>query len=114
MAQVVEDHEHVGEHQGHVGQPEHVGVGVTERRLDRPHEVVAEQPDRPTAERRQVVHVPVGADLHQVDDLTVIRVPEAGHFAPWEAPEAVAATVRTARDSVIRVLRGLFGSRKDK
>jgi pimeloyl-ACP methyl ester carboxylesterase len=24
-----------------------------------------------------------------VDDLTVIRLPEAGHFAPWEAPEAV-------------------------
>jgi pimeloyl-ACP methyl ester carboxylesterase len=28
-----------------------------------------------------------------VDDLTVIRVPEAGHFAPWEAPEAVAAAL---------------------
>lgn len=24
-----------------------------------------------------------------VDDLTIVRVPEAGHFAPWEAPEAV-------------------------
>jgi hypothetical protein len=27
---------------------------------------------------------------------------------------AVTATVKSARDTVIRVLRGLFGSRKDK
>ena len=25
-----------------------------------------------------------------VEDLTVVRLPEAGHFAPWEAPEPVA------------------------
>lgn len=25
-----------------------------------------------------------------VDDLTIMRLPDAGHFAPWEAPEAVA------------------------
>ena len=25
-----------------------------------------------------------------VEDLTVVRLPEAGHFAPWEAPEEVA------------------------
>ena len=24
-----------------------------------------------------------------VDDLTIVRLPDAGHFAPWEAPEAV-------------------------
>jgi pimeloyl-ACP methyl ester carboxylesterase len=23
-------------------------------------------------------------------DLTILRLPDAGHFAPWEAPEAVA------------------------
>lgn len=28
-----------------------------------------------------------------VDDLTVVRLPEAGHFAPWEAPESVAAAL---------------------
>jgi pimeloyl-ACP methyl ester carboxylesterase len=28
-----------------------------------------------------------------VDDLTVVRVPDAGHFAPWEAPDAVAAAL---------------------
>jgi pimeloyl-ACP methyl ester carboxylesterase len=25
-----------------------------------------------------------------VDDLDIVRLPDAGHFAPWEAPEAVA------------------------
>ncbi len=29
-----------------------------------------------------------GLDDH-IDDLTIIRIPEAGHFVPWEAPEAV-------------------------
>ena len=28
-----------------------------------------------------------------VDDLTVVRLTDAGHFAPWEAPEAVAAAL---------------------
>ncbi len=28
-----------------------------------------------------------------VDDLTVVRVPNAGHFAPWEAPDEVAAAL---------------------
>ena len=28
-----------------------------------------------------------------VDDLTIVRLPEVGHFAPWEAPEAVAAAL---------------------
>lgn len=30
-----------------------------------------------------------------VDDLTIARVPDAGHFVPWEKPEAVAAPLRT-------------------
>ena len=25
-----------------------------------------------------------------VEDLTIVRVPDAGHFVPWEAPEQVA------------------------
>jgi len=29
-----------------------------------------------------------------VEDLTVVRIPEAGHFAPWEAPEPVAEALR--------------------
>ena len=28
-----------------------------------------------------------------VDDLTVVRLPDAGHFAPWEAPEDVASAL---------------------
>jgi pimeloyl-ACP methyl ester carboxylesterase len=28
-----------------------------------------------------------------VDDLTIVRLPDAGHFAPWEAGEAVADTL---------------------
>ena len=28
-----------------------------------------------------------------VDDLRVVRIPEAGHFAPWEAPDEVAAAL---------------------
>ena len=29
-----------------------------------------------------------------VDDLTITRIPGAGHFAPWEAPDEVAAALR--------------------
>lgn len=29
-----------------------------------------------------------------VDDLTVVKIPEAGHFAPWEAPDQVASALR--------------------
>ncbi|MEO6198825.1 MAG: alpha/beta fold hydrolase [Sphingomicrobium sp.] len=28
-----------------------------------------------------------------IDDLTIVRLPEAGHFAPWQAPDAVAAAL---------------------
>ena len=29
-----------------------------------------------------------------VDDLEIVRIPDAGHFAPWEAPEQVASALR--------------------
>jgi len=29
-----------------------------------------------------------------VEDLQIVRVPDAGHFVPWEAPEAVADALR--------------------
>ena len=29
-----------------------------------------------------------------VDDLSVMRIPQAGHFAPWEAPDEVAAALQ--------------------
>jgi hypothetical protein len=50
---VVEDHEHVGEHQRHVRQADGVGVGLAER-LDGAHEVVAEEAHRSAGERRRV------------------------------------------------------------
>lgn len=34
-----------------------------------------------------------------VDDLTIQRVPDAGHFLPWEKPEAVAAPLRSFLES---------------
>ena len=54
VAQVVEDEQHVGDHQRHVGQPERVGVRLAER-LDRAHQVVAEEADRAAGERRQAL-----------------------------------------------------------
>ena len=33
-----------------------------------------------------------GLDL-LIDDLAIVRLPEAGHFAPWEAPDAVAGAL---------------------
>ena len=29
-----------------------------------------------------------------VDDLRIVRLPEVGHFAPWEAPELVADALK--------------------
>ena len=29
-----------------------------------------------------------------VEDLRIVKLPEAGHFAPWEAGEQVAAALR--------------------
>jgi pimeloyl-ACP methyl ester carboxylesterase len=29
-----------------------------------------------------------------VDHLTIVRLPDAGHFAPWEAPDEVAGALR--------------------
>ena len=50
VAQVVEGEDHVGEHQRHVRQPDHVRVGLREA-LDRAHAVVAEEADRAARER---------------------------------------------------------------
>ena len=30
----------------------------------------------------------------QGDDVTIIRIADAGHFTPWEAPDAVTAAMR--------------------
>jgi hypothetical protein len=52
VAQVVEGDDHVGEHERHVGQAEHVRVGRAQR-LDGAHAVVPEEAHRAARERRQ-------------------------------------------------------------
>ena len=52
VAQVVKDEQQVGDHQRHVGQAERVGVWLA-KRLDRAHEVVAEEANGAAGERRQ-------------------------------------------------------------
>ena len=50
--EVVEGDDHVGEHQRHVRQPEHVRVGLGQA-LDGAHAVEAEEADGAARERRQ-------------------------------------------------------------
>ena len=54
VAEVVEDEQHVGDHQRHVGQPERVGIRLAER-LDRADQVVAEEADGAAGEGRQAL-----------------------------------------------------------
>ncbi len=54
MLEMVEHDERIGEHQRHVGQPERVGPRLAER-LDGAHEVIAEEADGATGERRAVL-----------------------------------------------------------
>ena len=78
MLEVVERDQHVGEHQRHVGQAEHVGVRLAER-LDRAHAVVAEEADRAAGERRAVGErrLAVLGDLGGGDRVRVAAVGEA-------------------------------------
>ena len=93
MLEVVEDDEAVGEHEREVGQPELVGVGVAER-LDRAHEVVAEEADGPARERRQVAQrrLAVAADLARGELVGVALVAQRpAHDGTWaQADERVA------------------------
>ena len=98
MLEVVEDHEHVGEHQRHVRQPDGVGVGVAQR-LDRAHEVVAEEADRAAGERRRLGErrLAEGADLGGGQRVGVAAVAQRpahdlarAHADEAEAPDALA------------------------
>ena len=55
MAKMVEGEHHVGDHQGHVGKAERVGVGLAQG-LNRAHQVVSEEADGPAGEWRQALH----------------------------------------------------------
>ncbi len=54
VAQVVEDEQQIGHHQRHVGQSERVGIWLAER-LDRAHQVIAEEADRAAGKRGQAL-----------------------------------------------------------
>jgi hypothetical protein len=64
VAQVVEDHQRVGDHQRHVGRSDVVGVGRGQA-LHRAHQVVSEHADRTARKWRQVVERrnPVGGEV---------------------------------------------------
>jgi hypothetical protein len=97
VLEVVEDDEHVGEHQRHVGQPDDVGVRVAQG-LDRAHEVVAEEPDRAAGERRRLGErrLAESADLGGSQRVGVAGVAERpahdlarAHADEAEAPDAL-------------------------
>ena len=56
VALVVEGHQHVGDHQRHVGEADRVGVRLAER-LDGADQVVAEEADGAAGERRQLLRL---------------------------------------------------------
>ena len=98
MLEVVEDHEHVGEHQRHVRQPDGVRVGVAQR-LDGAHEVVAEEADGAAREGRRVGErrLAEGADLGSGQRVGVAAIAQRpahdlarAHADEAEAPDALA------------------------
>ena len=70
VLQVVECEHHLAHHQRQVGKPERIRIGRAEV-LDRAHEVVAEDADRPAGERRQLVAVGKPVAVEQPGDRTV-------------------------------------------
>ena len=98
VLEVVEDHEHVGEHQRHVRQPDGVGVGIAQR-LDRAHEVVGEEAHRAAGERRRLGErrLAEGGDLRGGQRVGVAVVAQRpahdlarAHADEAEAPDALA------------------------
>ena len=103
MAQVVEGDDHVGEHQRHVGQADHVRVGLREA-LDGAHAVEAEEADGAAAERRQAgdLGLAVRRDRLAGDRVRVSAVVEAPADHVLRAP----ADERPAAD-LLALLGGL-------
>ena len=95
MLEVVEDDQHVGEHQRHVGQAERRRGWARRACLDRAHEVVAEVADRAAGERRQRRATAPGVnarDLLGRERVGVAAVAQrpAQHLARAHADERVA------------------------
>ncbi len=103
VAQVVEGEDHVGEHQRHVRQPDHVRVGLREA-LDRAHAVVAEEADRAARKRREAVdlRLAVARDLALGELVGVAAVGQA----PAHDAARLVADERPAADA-LALLGGL-------
>ncbi len=97
VLEVVERHQHVGEHQRHVRQAEHVRVGLAER-LDGAHAVEAEEAHRAAGERRQAGRrrLAVARDLGGGDRVRIAAVGEA----PAQHAARLVADERPAPDAL--------------
>ena len=80
VAQVVEGHHHVADHQRHVRHVQRVGVGLPHRRLGEAHQVVAEQAHGTAGERRQALQRR-GAVALQLQRHDRVRVGERARLA---------------------------------
>ena len=103
VAQVVEGDDHVGEHQRHVRQPEHVRVGLRQA-LDGAHAVEAEEADGAARERRQAGDLGL-ADLGDRLVGERVRVSPVGQ-APADDALRAPADERVAAD-LLALLGGL-------
>jgi hypothetical protein len=70
VLEVIEGEHELADHQRHIGQTERIGVRLA-KRLDRSHEVVAEEPDGAARERRQLVQL---GDLEAVHQAVCERI----------------------------------------
>ncbi len=100
VLEMVEDEQHVGQHERHVRQPDGVGVRLAER-LDRAHEVIAEVADRAAGERRHVRprRLAVARDLLGRERVRIGRLVTEGpahDLARAHADEAVAPDLLAA------------------
>ncbi len=103
VLEVVEHHQHVGDHEREIRQPEHVLVRLAERGLDRADEVVGEEADGSSSERRGILERCLADVCGLPGDL--VRVPlvaqRPAHNVVWrDADERVAAYVLPLRGTL--------------
>ena len=108
VAQMVEGHDHVAEHQRHVRQPDHVGIRLRQA-LDGPHAVEAEEAHSAARERRQAgdLRLPHGRDRVMRERVRVSPVLQAPAQHLLRAP----ADERPATD-LLALLGGLEQERR--
>ncbi len=95
VAQMVEGHQQLGDHHGHLGHAQLVGVGLPHAGLDGAHQVVAEQAHGAAGERRQPVdrgeRQAAQLLLHHRVGIALVAALPADHRAGAEAEERPAA-----------------------